>query len=248
MPIRIEQSDGTPDIDDSSWVFFGPPKIGNTTLAHGFPQSIFLATSAREVKAIKTPFMLIDTWEKTLESTKDLVNTSRRKYKHIAVDVVDSTWTNCIKYVCKGLDIKHPSEAGYGRGVDMIDLEFKKWIGDLVASDYGLIFISHLQTKEIIKDGRPITKTVSTLPDRARRIILPLISNIGCIEILSRKVIDRNTNKASWIEYHGISFEPSESLEAGSRDGVLPATLPLSKDPRISYQLFKDYYTGRRKK
>ena len=225
-------------------MFFRPPKIGKTSLASGFPQSLFLATSAKEVKAIKTDFVVINTWMKGVEAVNELTNQTRRKYKHLIIDVVDVAWTNCITEVCHRLDIKHPSEAGYGKGVDMIDLEFKKWITALVASDYGLIFVSHMQTKDVFTGGKTVTKTISTLPDRARKIVLPLISNIGYINVESIKIKDKVTGKMKFVDRRCISFEPTETLEAGSRDNVLPSVLPLPRDSKKSYQLFKDYYTG----
>ena len=101
-----------------------------------------------------------------------------------------------------------------------------------------------MQTRDVITSGKVVTKTISTLPDRARKIILPLISNIGYISVESIKVKDRVTGKMKFVDRRCISFEPTEVLEAGNRDDVLPSVMPLPKDSKKSYQLFKDYYTG----
>ena len=244
--IDVCRSDGHIDIRKTSWLFFGPPKIGKTTLASGFPRVIFLVTSAKEVQSIKAEYIVIDTWEKTLQALAFLKKQKKKKYDYIAVDVIDIVWTNCVKEVCRRLDIKHPSEAGYGKGVDMIDLEFKKWVIDLTSTDYGLIFISHMQTREIISSGRTITKIVSTLPDRARKIVIPLVSNIGYINIELVKVKNPRTGKTKFVEKRCITFEPSSYLEAGHRDNVLPSTIVLPDDPCKAYELFKSYYQHRR--
>jgi hypothetical protein len=45
-----------------------------------------------------------------------------------------------------------------------------------------------------------------------------------------------------------ISFEPSEFLEAGDRDGFLPNEISSFQDPKKTYALIADYYAGRKKK
>lgn len=239
----VQRSSGIVDIYRTSWMFFGPPKIGKTTLASGFPHPLFLVTSPKEVQALRVDYTVIDDWKKTLDVTKAVLRDPKyqRKYRYLVIDVVDVAWTNCIKEVCDRLDIKHPSEAGYGKGVDMIDLEFKKWITDLTSSDYGLIFVSHMQTREIISRGRTVQKTVSTLPDRARKIIIPLVSNIGYISMEMVKEVNKK-GKSVLVERRCISFEPSPYLEAGHRDNVLPPSIVLPDNPQDAFAMLERYY------
>lgn len=238
----VETSDGIVPIEQTTWFFFGPPKIGKSTLASGFPHNMFFVTSKKEVQALKTTYTLVDTWDKVVEATDAMLKKKRRDHRYITIDYVDAVFTSCIEEVCKRLKIKHPSEAGYGKGVDSVDLEFKKWVKKLIASEYGIIFISHLQTKEVITPGGTITKTISTLPDRARKAIIPLVSNIGAIEIESVKKRDPDTGKLVFKSRRVINFEPTPFLEAGRRDGVLPEKLTLFKDPKRSYEQFANYY------
>jgi len=45
-----------------------------------------------------------------------------------------------------------------------------------------------------------------------------------------------------------MSFEGNEYIEAKDRDGVLPVEVVLAKDGKKNFEVFKDYYEGRRKK
>lgn len=247
--IEIEQSSGKVDLEKTAFFFFGPPKIGKSTTASGWPNCIFLCTSRKEVKKLKVPYILVNSHEKLRDAIEYLIeNRKRLKHKTIVLDFIDAMWTNCVNYICRKLKIDHPSEAGYGKGVDMIDLEFKKIMTRLIGSEFGCVFISHLQIKEIQTMHGPVTKTISTLPDRARKIIIPLVSVIGCIDFITVKIKDEETKKVSFKKKRVISFEPSEFLEAGDRDGYLPPTIPCFSNAEKTYELIEDYYQGRKKK
>ena len=246
--VVIEKSSGNVDLEKSAFFFFGPPKIGKSTTASGWKNCIFLCTSTKEVKRLKVPYILVNTHEKLIEAIEYLIEHRKQlPHKTIVLDFVDAMWTNCITHVCKKLKIDHPSEAGYGKGVDMIDLAFKKVMTRLIGSEFGCVFISHLQVKEIQTMSGTVTKTISTLPDRARKIIIPLVSVIGCIDFTTIK-IKNDEGKTIRKKKRVISFEPSEFLEAGDRDGYLPSEIPCFADPKKTYALIEDYYSGRKTK
>ena len=246
--VVIEESSGRAKLLESAWLLFGPPKIGKTTFASGFPKSIYLCTSKKEISRIKTPYILVNTHKKLLAAVEHLL-ANRKKLGHQVVifDFVDAMWTNCEQYVCKKLKIDHASEAGYGKGVGMIDTEFRKAINQIIGSGYGCIFISHMQIKEVQTMRGVVTKTVTSLSDRARRILIPLVSVIGYIDFETIKEKDPETGKVTFKKKRMISFEPSEFLEAGDRDGYLPLKLSMSKDPKKTYETIAAYYSGEKK-
>lgn len=246
--VEIHESSGDVDLEKSAFFFFGPPKIGKSTTASGWPNCIYLCTSTKEVKRLKVPYILVNTHQKLVTAVDYLIeNRKRLKHKTIVLDFIDAMWTNCVTHVCKKLKIDHPSEAGYGKGVDMIDLEFKKAMTKLIGSEYGCVFISHFQIKEVQTMNGTVTKTVSTLPERARKIIIPLVSVIGFIDFKTVKYKDED-GKLKYKKKRVITFEPSEFLEAGDRDGYLPSEIPCFSDPKKTYELIESYYTGKRHK
>lgn len=246
--LRIEQSDGKADIYHTAWCVIGPPGIGKSTLFSGFENVLFLVTSAKEVNRLKVPYIVIDSWEKMLDTTDELLNNREKyPYKFIAVDFIDAVWTMCAIAVCEKLGVPHYTDAQWGKGSDTLDNYFKKWLTQLVASDYGLLLVSHVNQKDVMQQGGSVTKTVCTLPARARAVIFPLINVIGCMEY---KTIKQNTStgKIELVKKRIIQFEGTEYIEAKDRDAVLPNEIILKKDPRENFLMFRDYYEGRRGK
>ena len=163
------------------------------------------------------------------------------------IDFVDAVWTLCVIAVCEKLGVAHQTDAQWGKGSDTIDTYFKKWVTTLVASDYGIIFISHVVQKDVMQPGGAITKTVCSLPPRARNILFPLTNVIACMDYKTVP-IPQPGGKTALVKKRVIRFEGNEYVEAGDRDGVLPKEIILSKDPVANFEVFKDYYEGRRKK
>lgn len=247
--LNIQHSTGQASIYKTTWLLIGLPKVGKSTLASGFEECLYLCTSEKEVGSLKVPYILIDSWEKVLDITDELVsNRQKYPYKFIVIDFVDAVWTMCVTAVCDKLGVAHVSDAGYGKGVDTVDTFFKRWITTLVASDYGIIFISHVNQKDVIVIGGSVTKTICSLPVRARMIIFPLVNVIGCIDYKTVKGMNTVTGKAEIVRKRVISFEGNEYVEAGDRDGVLPKEIVLVKDAKANFNMFRDYYEGRRKR
>lgn len=247
--VEIRKSKGEVSLHESAWMVFGPPKMGKTTFASGWPDIVYLITSKKEIARIKAAYILVNTHKKLVDAIDYLIaNKKSLGYKTVVFDFVDAMYTNCETHVCQKLKIEHPSEAGYGKGVGMIDKAFGKEINKMIGSGYGCIFISHMQIKEVQTMSGTVTKTVTSLPDRARKIIIPLVSVIGYIDFESIKKKDEETGKVRFVQRRMMSFEPSEFLEAGDRDGYLPPKIPCFSDPKKTYQLVADYYSGRKKK
>lgn len=243
----IQHSSGKPSIYKTSWIIIGPPGVGKSTLASGFDGVIVLCTSEKEVGRLNVDYVVIDSWEKMLEVTDELINNRYKynKYKFIAIDFIDAVWTLCVIATCKKLGVDHTSDAAYGKGVDTVDQYFKKWVTTLVSSDYGLLFISHVQQKDIMNYGGVVTKTICSLPPRARMILFPLVNVIGCMEYKTIKVNNPASGKVEIQKKRVINFEATEYVEAKDRDGVLPNEVVLYRDPKKNFELFKSYYEGK---
>jgi AAA domain len=242
--LEIQQSTGKVSIYQTTWMLIGLPGVGKTTLASGFDGCLYLCTSQKEIGRLKVPFLIIDSWEKALEITDELLNNRQKylQYKYIVIDFIDAVWTLCIAATCDKLGVSHTSDAAYGKGVDTVDSYFKRWITTLVASDYGIIFISHVNQKDVIVSGGMVTKTICSLPPRARMILFPLVNVIGCIEYRSMKGLNTVTGKAEIARKRVISFTGNEYIEAKCRDGVLPAEIVLVRDPKKNFETFKRFY------
>jgi hypothetical protein len=246
----IQQSTGQVSIFHTSWLVIGLPGIGKSTLFSGFEDVLFLVTSEKEVKRLNVPYILIDSWEKMLIVTDKLVDEREKyPYKFIAVDFIDAVWTLCVQAVCKKFNVPHTSDASWGKGSDTVDWYFKAWFSKLIASDYSVLLVSHVNQREVSVDGVMKTKTICTLPPKARTVLFPLVNVIGCMEYRSAWVDDPRLHKKVNVNRRVISFQGNEYIEAKDRDSALPTSeIVLSKDPKVNYQMFKEYYEGKRQK
>lgn len=247
--LQIQQSEGIVSIYKTAWCIIGPPGVGKTTLASGFEGALHLVTSEKEVGRLRVPYILVDSWQKLLDITDELINNRQKynEYRFLVVDFVDAVWTMCSIATCEKLGVAHYTDAQWGKGSDTLDNYFKKWVTQLIASDYGIIFISHVNQKEVMVQGGNVSKTICTLPPRARLVLFPLINVIGCMEYKTVKVPIDN-GKIALQRQRVIIFEATEYVEAKDRDGVLPREIPLVKDPKVNFQMFREYYDGKRKK
>lgn len=248
--LDIKVSTGMVSIYKTTWMIIGLPGIGKSTLGSGFDGGLCLCTSEKEVGSLKVPYLLINSWEKVLEITDELINNRQKymQYKFLVIDFIDAVWTLCVAATCDKLGVSHTSDSAYGKGVDTVDSYFRRWITTLVASDYGIVLISHVNQKDVIVPGGTVTKTICSLPVRARMILFPLVNVIGCIEYRSIKQLNTATGKAEIARRRVISFEGNEYIEAKDRDGMLPTEIVLLRDPKKNFEIFKEYYTGVRKR
>lgn len=248
--LNIQQSEGKASIYRTAWCVIGPPGVGKSTLFSGFEGCLYLVTSEKEVGRLKVPYILIDSWENMLEVTDELIN-NRQKYsqfKFVVIDFIDAVWTMCAIATCQKLGVSHYTDAQWGKGSDTLDNYFKKWVTSFIASDYGFMCISHVNQKDVIQPGGSITKTICTLPNRARMVLFPLLNVIGCIEYKTVKEMIPNSGKIGLVRKRVMIFEATEYVEAKDRDGVLPSEIILLKDPKKNFEVFKEYYEGKRVK
>lgn len=248
--LDIQSSTGQVNVYKTTWLIIGLPGVGKSTLASGFEGGLVLCTSEKEIGRLVVPFILIDSWEKIMEVTDELIGNRQKysQYKFLVIDFVDAVFTMIISAVCEKLGVSHQSDAAYGKGTDTIDGVFKRWVTALVASDYGIVFISHVVQKDVIISGGTVTKTICSMPVRGRNILFPLVNVIGCMEYRSVKQLNVTTGKTELVKKRVICFEGTEYIEAKDRDGVLPSEIILVKDAKKNFEVFKDYYIGVKKK
>lgn len=234
IKLPTKRSEGVVDISQIRFLLYGPPKIGKTTLASGFENTLILATE-KGYGSMKVFALDVKSWKDFIECV-DLIESGDHDYKTIVIDTVSILYDLCVKYVCDENNVEHASDGSYGKVWSLIGTEFERQINRLFLTDYGIILISHFKCEEVVSTTGTKSQIAPDLPKPARRILVPKVSVIGYMKTKTEEV------DGKYITKREITFKPSDFIEAGDRDGYLPSSMQVFKDPEKTYQEFLKYY------
>lgn len=203
-------------LEDYVIFLYGPPKIGKSTWASQMDQPLFLATESG-LRALEVHQVPIDTWTSFLTAAK-LIADGKHQFKTIVIDTIDNLYALCAHHIYRQHGIAHQSDLDWGKGWDLVSDEFMRALTKLSLQPYGLVMLSHSEDREIKTRTHTLTKTVPTLPKRARNIALRMADMV-----LLADIAETPDGPARVVR-----TAPSERYEAGDRTGRLPDTLPLS--------------------
>jgi hypothetical protein len=203
-----------------STLVYGPSKIGKSTFASHFDHAIFLATEAG-LNTLQVYQSNIQSWTDLLTACKDL-SEGKHAFRTIVLDTVDNAYRMCSEHVCKANNVTHESDLQYGKGYALVNGEFHRVLTKLSQLPYGLVLISHSQEKERETRTGKVVKTVPTLPEGARKIVLGLVDLILYCDVEPVKDAAGNVTTRRVIR-----TKPHEAYEAGDRTGKLPEVIDL---------------------
>jgi hypothetical protein len=160
-------------LQDYSILIYGKKKIGKSTLASQFENTIFLMCEPGG-KALSVYQVSVKNWQ-DFEGYIDLAIKDKR-FRTIVIDTSDYAYEYCLEYVCEKLVIDHPSDEAYGKGWKAVRKEFTRVINKLLHSGKGVIFISHSKDEEIkTRRNSSYHKVTSSMPGQARDVLEGLI-------------------------------------------------------------------------
>lgn len=229
--LPIEKTPPKQALADLSVLVYGRPKAGKSSFCAQADDALFLATEAG-LNHLDTYQAPINSWEELLEACADIAIGSH-PFRTIILDTVDNAYRLCAEYICKKHRIDHESDLGYGKGYALISNEFTRVLTKLSLLPYGLYIVSHAQDIEIETRTGKYNRTVPTLPEKARKVVLGLVDMILFVDFESY------SDEQSETQFRRvIRTKPSTTYEAGDRTGRLPETLPLD------YQVFIEAFTN----
>ncbi|MBQ9737893.1 MAG: AAA family ATPase [Alphaproteobacteria bacterium] len=209
------------------WIY-GAPFSGKTFLANKFNDPLMLNTDGN-IRFVDAPFIAIKdqvtvegritkrkpAWE-VFKEVIDELEKKQNDFKTIVVDLLEDTYEHCRAYEYENLDIDHESDAGFGKGYDIIRKEFLDQIKRLTNLDYeNIILISHEDASKNItnKGGSSLTTIRPNIQEK-------LASKIaGMVDIVGRVVADG--------ENRVLSFKSNELVFGGGRLNVKGKDIPL---------------------
>ena len=212
------------------WLY-GAPFSGKTYLANKFPDPLMLNTDGN-IKFVDAPYLFIKdevsvegritkrkpAWEVFKEAVEELEK-KQNDFKTIVVDLLEDTYEHCRAYKYAEMGVEHESDAGFGKGYDMIRKEFLDTIKRLTNLDYeNIILISHEDSsKNITKRGGETTTTIR--PNIQEKLASKIA---GMVDIVARVVADGDTRV--------LSFKNNEYIFGGGRLNVKGQDIPLNYD------------------
>ncbi len=206
---------------------YGSPMSGKTTFASQFPEPLILNTDGN-IQYVDSPFIAIRDQVKMngrIKETKfawsifkeavDEIIAGQHTFKTIIIDLIEDIYEACRVYMYDKLGIEHESDAGYGKGYDMIKTEFLTTMKRIINSDYNIILLSHDKIEEVkLRSGTSITSFTVNLQEKIAKKLA------GMVDITARVVLDDNNNRFMDFSYNDYVF-------GGNRIGLKQTKIPL---------------------
>ena len=218
-------------LSDLTVLVYGPSKIGKSTWCAHSEGALFLATEAglNNLDVYQVP---VSTWDELLAACKE-ISEGKHPFKTVILDTVDNAYRMCAEHVCAKRKIEHESDLGYGKGYALINNEFYRVLNKLALLPYGLFLISHSIDKEFETRTGKHTRTVPTLPDKARKIV------VGMVDVIAFCDLEAKPGQEGKPTFRRVMrTKPSPNYEAGDRTGRLPEVIDLD------YQAFVAAFGG----
>jgi hypothetical protein len=202
---------------------YGAPKIGKSTFASRFPETIFFECEPglNQLEVFKVPTY---SWDNFLAACK-LVAAGGHRFKTVVIDTVDNAFKFCSDHVNAKHSLEYEGDLAHGKGWALVKNEWHRVLTRLASLPYGLVLVSHAVDKTIETRTGEYTKTQPSLPDRARGVVLGLVDMILYCDTISRKDAAGNV-----MVERIIRTKPHPTYEAGDRTDRLPEILPLDYD------------------
>lgn len=209
-----------PNLADLTVLTYGPTKIGKSTWCSHAEGALFLSTEPglNSLEVFQIP---VRSWDELLAACGEIAE-GNHQFKTVILDTVDNAYKMCAEYVCRKFKVEHESDLGFGKGYALTNNEFQRVLNKLAFMPCGLYLISYSQEIEIETRTGKYTKTVPTLPEKARKIVLGLVDMVLYCDIETTAGPD-----GKMVARRVMRTKPSLNYEAGDRTGRLPDVIDL---------------------
>lgn len=220
MALPTQKTPPKDSLADLTVLAYGRNKIGKSTFCSHAEGALFLATEPglNHLDVYQQP---VATWDELLAAGAEIAE-GKHSFKTIIIDTVDNAYRMCVDHILRKFKAEHESDMPYGKGYALINNEFYRVLNKLALLPYGLWLISHSQVKEVDTSRGKVLRTMPTLPDKARKVVLGMVDLILYCD-LEPAAGDNPQAPPRRV----IRTKPSHFYEAGDRTGRLPELLDL---------------------
>jgi len=219
MTITLPEKPNVPKVgwpENDSWLIYGQPKIGKSTLIGQFPKVLVLDLEGG-CSDLRCHVLRINSLDELREAYDLLASPKGRAFSTVAIDSIDIVYDWIEQETCEYLSVKlktpinNIEEVQYGAGY----AESRKRLLGLVEAwqqlPMGKVFVAH--SKAVMSEKGTVAEKSHTidLPGKLSHRFPSKVDTIAyCFGMLEGVGKDRKINRY-------ISFQPYAELEAGSR-------------------------------
>lgn len=218
------------------WVY-AQSYVGKTTFVDSFDDVLFLNTDGNTDNVTSPVIRIRDTreghikksaWEVFLEVLAELEK-KENDFKIIAIDLVEDLYEQCRLHVFNREGWQHESDGGYGKGYDMVKLEFLSSMKRLKNLGYQIIYISkELAGQVTLRGNTTLTTYKPNINDKVANVLA------GTVDLTCRAYAD---DRGRWI-----GFKVDEYTFGGGRFDFKTDKCKLDRDDFI--KAIKEAQTG----
>lgn len=220
MPLPTAKTPPKRSLSDVSILLYGNSKLGKTTWASQAPDAIFLATEPG-LNALEVYQQPIRSWPEFLDACAELAK-GEHPFKTIVIDTIDILYRLCADHICQKRGLEHESDGAHGKIYGLVKNEIYRVLTKLAHLPYGLILISHSQDRNLETRTGTVTRTVPTLSESFRQIVIGMVDLILYCDVQVEQ--DENGKR----KYRRVMrTKPSPNYDAGDRFGFLPEVMDL---------------------
>jgi len=225
LPTKVTEP--VDDLGAYSFLIYGQKKIGKTTLASLFPDTLFFMFEAG-AKALRIKRVDINVWEDALGYLSAL-ELAPVKPKTIIIDTGFESNQKALKYICQQEGIEYPRTDNFGKDWDSIKRQLRDFHDRIIAMGTGLVVLCHETVKE-----------QQTFTGQKFDQVVPLLNK--ALDDFYRAVIDN----VWWYHYRGnqrfLQIRGTDHAMAGTalqadrffktKNGLPISAIPIPNDPK----------------
>lgn len=216
------------NLNPDLWIY-AQSYVGKTTFVDSFDDVLFLNTDGNTDNVTSPVIRIRDemegrirksAWEVFLEVVKELEK-KENDFKIVAIDLIEDLYEDCRLHVFDREGWQHESDGGYGKGYDMVKLEFLSTMKRLKNLGYQIIYISkELAGQVTLRGNSTITTYKPNINDKVANVLA------GTVDLTCRAYAD---DRGRWI-----GFKVDEYTFGGGRFDFKSDKCELSRKSFIS--------------
>lgn len=190
---KNERRTVTLDRKPDMWIY-GASYTGKTTFVDQLDNTLMLNTDGN-IDMITSPVIRIKdevtktgrtinkifAWEVFKNALYEL-EAEQTTFENICVDLVEDLYEHCRLYMYNKHKWEHEQDGGYGKGYDMIKLEFLSTMKRLKNIGYRIILVSKLMTGEVTRGSNKITTYAPNIKAALAEVIAGIVDMTVLVE------------------------------------------------------------------